>query len=100
MTQFFLSVHQEKNWVILTLKVESLAELNFDPIILGQNDLSISAQCTERNNWVILTPKVESLAELKFNLTFLVIMTQFFSQCTDRKNLVILTLKVESLAEL
>ena len=28
---FSLSATREKNWVILTLKVESLAELKFDP---------------------------------------------------------------------
>ena len=34
MTQFFRSVHQEKKLSILTLKVESLAELKIDPNFL------------------------------------------------------------------
>ena len=78
---FSLSAPRE-NWVILTLKVESLAELKFDlksrviggtkirPKFLGQNDIIFFAQCTERKNWVILTVKVESLGELKFDPTF------------------------------
>ena len=67
---FSLSAPIEKNWVILTLKVESLAELKIWPNFLGQNDSIFFAQCTERKNWTILTLKVVSLAELKFNPTF------------------------------
>ena len=45
MTQFFLSVHQEKNWVILTLEVESLVEPKFHPTfyIKMTNFFSLSA---------------------------------------------------------
>ena len=69
MTQFFRTVHQTKNWVILTLKVESQAELKFDPTFKVKMT-EYFTQFTERNNWVILTLKVESLAELKFDPTF------------------------------
>ena len=69
MTHFFLSVHQEKKWVILTLNVESLAELKFD-----------------LKSWVTGGTKIRP--------NFFGQMTQFFSQCTVRKKWVILILKV------
>ena len=66
---FLSQCTQWENWVILTLKVESLAEPKFDPTFYFRMT-QFFAQCTERNNWVILTLRVESLVELKFDPTF------------------------------
>ena len=50
MTQFFRSVYKEKKLThILTLKVESLAELKFDPTFYVQMT-EFFAQCTDRKN--------------------------------------------------
>ena len=66
---FFSQCTERKNCVILSLKVEWLAELIFTQLFRSKW-LNFLSRCTERKNWVILTSKVESLAELKFDPTF------------------------------
>ena len=77
-TQFFLSVHWEKNWVILSkknsIKFYFRQWLKFSTI-LGSKWPNFLLRCTKRKNWVIwVTARI-----------FWSKWLNFFSQCTERK---------------
>ena len=69
MTQFFLSVHQEKKMSHFDINSWVIDGTKFRPKFLDQND-NFFSQCTERKNWVIFILIVKSLVELKFDSTF------------------------------
>ena len=71
MTQFFAQCTERNNWVILTLKVEALAELKFNPSFYRSKwlNFSLSAPIEKIESF---WPKKLSLAKLKFDPTFLV----------------------------
>ena len=70
MTQFFLSVHQEKKLIPFNLKSWVTGGTKIRHNFLGQNDQNFFLSVHREKNWVILTLKVESLVELKFDPIF------------------------------
>ena len=102
MTQLFAQCNERNNWVLLTLKVESLVELKFDPTFKAKMTQFFS-QCTDRKkmshfdlkSWdtggIIIRPgKVSNWR--KFESIWLSMLSQLDSQCW-----VNLTLNVESI---
>ena len=64
---FFSQCTERKNWVLLTLKVESLAEPKFDPNFYFKMTHFLAQSTERKKKWVILTLKVESVAVLIFD---------------------------------
>ena len=65
MTQFFAQCNERNNWVILTLKVEALAELKFDPTFQVQmTQFFIFSLSAPKEKIESFWPKMLSLVEL------------------------------------
>ena len=101
MTQLFAQFNERNNWVILTLKVESLVELKFDPTFKVKISQFFS-QCTDRKNESFLPKSWDTGGIIirlgkasnwrKFESIWLSMLSQLDSQCW-----VNLTLNVESI---
>ena len=96
MTQSFLSVHWEKNWVILTEKVGSNFSSACDWTFRVKMTSILSLGALSEKNWVIWPKKLGRILISPVTQLVKSKWLNFFSRCTEGKILVILTEKIGS----